>query len=78
MEASGSELPLEVAEGFSKISVVDDSFCVTSPTEITVRKKYCGVLLKQRYKVLDVNGNVLFEVDGSSLDVRKKRMMRDG
>ncbi|XP_014502981.1 protein LURP-one-related 9-like [Vigna radiata var. radiata] len=78
MEASGSELPLEVAEGFSKIIVVDDSFCVTSPTEITVRKKYCGVFLKQRYKVLDVNGNVLFQVDGSSLDVRKKRIMRDG
>ncbi|KAK7372550.1 hypothetical protein VNO80_05932 [Phaseolus coccineus] len=77
MEASAPELPLEVLEGFPMMSVVDDSFCVTSPTEITVKKKYCGVFLNQRYKVLDVNGNLLFQVDGSSLEFRKKRIMRD-
>nr|KYP73114.1 UPF0706 protein At5g01750 family [Cajanus cajan] len=59
------------------ISVVEDSFCVTYPTEITVNKKYRGFFLNQRYEVLDLNGNLLLQVDGSSLDVRKKRVMRD-
>ncbi|CAJ1971075.1 unnamed protein product [Sphenostylis stenocarpa] len=77
MEASAGELPLEVAGGFPMISVVEDSFCVTSPTEIIIKKKYCGVFFNQRYKVFDVNGNLLLQVDGSSLDVRKKRIMRD-
>ncbi|KAL2317067.1 hypothetical protein Fmac_030943 [Flemingia macrophylla] len=77
MEASAPELPKEVAYGFPVISVVDDSFCVTSPTEITIKKKYSGFFLNQRYKVLDLYGNLLLQVDGSSLDVRKKRVMRD-
>ncbi|TKY56930.1 LURP-one-related 14 [Spatholobus suberectus] len=68
---------MEVAHGFPMISVVEDSFCVTYPTEITVNKKYRGFFLNQRYEVLDVNGNLLLQVDGSSLDVRKKRVMRD-
>ncbi|KAG4962181.1 hypothetical protein JHK84_039278 [Glycine max] len=77
MEASAPELPMEVAHGFPMISVVEDSFCVTYPTEITVKKNYRGFFLNQRYEVLDVNGDLLLQVDGSSLDVRKKRVMRD-
>ncbi|RDX61062.1 Protein LURP-one-related 14, partial [Mucuna pruriens] len=77
MEASAPELPLEQAHGFPMISVVEDNFCVTYSTEVTVNKKYRGLFLNQRYEVLDVNGNLLLQVDGSSLDVRKKRLMRD-
>ncbi|MED6161770.1 hypothetical protein PIB30_063877 [Stylosanthes scabra] len=42
-----------------------------------VKKKYNGLLLKQHYKVKDVNGNLLLQVDGSSLSIHKKRVMRD-
>ncbi|KAK7385801.1 hypothetical protein VNO78_31672 [Psophocarpus tetragonolobus] len=80
MEGSGGELAImEVRDGspLSKMSVVEDSFCVREATEITVKKKYRGFFLKQRYEVLDVNSDLLLQVDGSSLDVRKKRVMRD-
>ncbi|XP_061351652.1 protein LURP-one-related 14-like [Gastrolobium bilobum] len=59
------------------IRVVEDSFCVPHPTEVTVKKKYHGFFLNQRYEVLDANGNLLLQVDGSSLNIQKKRVMRD-
>lgn len=75
MEASAPELVL--AHGFPIISVVEDSFCVPYPTEMTVKKKYHGFFLNQRYEVLDVNGNLLLQIDGSSLNMQKKRVIRD-
>lgn len=80
METSAPELALALASsshGFPMIDVVGDSFCVPYPTEITVKKKYHGFFLNQRYEVLDANGNLLLQVDGSSLNMQKKRIMRD-
>lgn len=75
MEASSPEMAL--APGFPMIRVVEDSFCVPYQTEMTVKKKYHGFFLNQRYEVLDVNGKLLLQVDGSSLNMQKKRVMRD-
>ncbi|XP_027368524.1 protein LURP-one-related 14 [Abrus precatorius] len=74
---SAPELTLEVERGFPIINVVEDSFCVPNPTQITVEKTYHGFFLNQRYKVLDANGTLLLRVDGSSLNMHKKRVMRD-
>ncbi|KAK7300462.1 hypothetical protein RJT34_11306 [Clitoria ternatea] len=78
MEPSDPELALAVAHEFPLLGVIEDNnFCVPSPTEITVNKKYHGLFLNQRYEVLDAKGNLLLQVDGSSLNLHKKRVMRD-
>ncbi|KAL1307944.1 hypothetical protein HN51_049860 [Arachis hypogaea] len=77
MEASAPDFALAHGFPMNMISVVDDKFCVVNPTEMIVKKKYNGLLLKQRYKVKDVNGKLLLQVDGPSLSIHKKRVMRD-
>lgn len=77
MEASAPDLALAHGFPMSVISVVEDSFCVPNPIEMIVKKKYDGFFLNQRYEVQDVNGNLLLQVDGSSLSMQKKRVMRD-
>ena len=71
MEAS------EVEDEFPMVNVVADNFCFPSPVELVVKKKYHGFFLSTRYEVFDVNGNLLIQVDGSTLRIQKKRVMRD-
>ncbi|XVF40810.1 hypothetical protein PTKIN_Ptkin01aG0146300 [Pterospermum kingtungense] len=50
-------------------------FCVPYPVELIV-KKHHG-LFDVRYQVLDVNGNLFLQVDGSYKALHNKHIMRD-
>lgn len=58
-------------------SVVADSFCVAEPLELIVKKKYNKFFTVQRHELLDNKSNLLLQVDGGTLKLDKKRVMRD-
>ncbi|XP_054797459.1 protein LURP-one-related 14 [Prosopis cineraria] len=58
-------------------SVVADSFCDANTKELIVKKKYDRFLIRQQYELTDTNGKLLLKVEGSSLSLHKKRVMRD-
>ncbi|XP_010256970.1 PREDICTED: protein LURP-one-related 14 [Nelumbo nucifera] len=58
------------------LSVVGEGFCVPYPVDLIVKKKIVG-LSDARFEVMDANGNLLLQVDGSLWSLQKKRVMRD-
>ncbi|KAL5732924.1 hypothetical protein ACOSQ2_032616 [Xanthoceras sorbifolium] len=66
----------EPAYGVPTVSVVGEGFCVPYPVELIVKKKAKG-LFDSRFELLDVNGNLFLQVDGTSLAFQCKRVMRD-
>ncbi|KAF5467491.1 hypothetical protein F2P56_017312 [Juglans regia] len=69
----------EMAYGVPVINtntVVGNGFCVPYEVELTVKKKRHG-LFAARFEVVDVNGHLLFQVDGSCSNFQKKRVLHD-
>ncbi|XP_028797648.1 protein LURP-one-related 14-like [Neltuma alba] len=65
-------------DGFGMTSsVVADSFCERNTKEVIVKKKYDRFFIRQRYELSDTNGNLLLQVEGPSLSLHKRRVMRD-
>ncbi|XP_059301650.1 protein LURP-one-related 14-like [Lycium ferocissimum] len=58
------------------VSVVGDCFCVPYQIDLIVKKKIRGVT-DAHIDVLDITGNLLFQLDGSLWQLNKKRIMRD-
>ncbi|KAK0591795.1 hypothetical protein LWI29_008272 [Acer saccharum] len=66
----------EPAYGVPTVSVVGEGFCVPYPVELIVKRKTKG-LSDTRFEVLDVNGNLFLQVDGTSLAFQCKRVMHN-
>lgn len=67
---------MEPAYGVPAVSIVGEGFCVPYPVELIVKRKPKG-LFDSRFEVLDVNGNLFLQVDGTSLALQCKRVIRD-
>lgn len=66
----------EPANGVAVVSVVREGFCVPYPMELIVKRKTNG-RSDTRFEVLDVNGNLFLQVDGTSLAFQCKRVVRN-
>ncbi|KAK1572340.1 hypothetical protein Q3G72_031126 [Acer saccharum] len=66
----------EPAYGVPMVSVVGEGFCVPYPVELIVKRKTKG-LSDTHFEVLDVNGNLFLQVDGTSLAFQCKRVMHN-
>ncbi|TXG50349.1 hypothetical protein EZV62_022873 [Acer yangbiense] len=66
----------EPAYGVPTVSVVGEGFCVPYPVELIVKRK-TKRLSNTCFEVLDVNGNLFLQVDGTSLAFQCKRVMRN-
>ncbi|KAK3229872.1 hypothetical protein Dsin_001753 [Dipteronia sinensis] len=58
------------------VSVVGEGFCVPYPVELIVKRKTKG-LSDMHFEVLDINGNLFLQVDGTSLSFQCKRVMHN-
>lgn len=67
---------VELTYGDPTMSVVGEGFCVPFPVELIVKMKTKG-LFGLRFEVLDVNGNLFLQVDGTYLGFQYKRVTRN-
>lgn len=65
----------EVAYGIPTINVVGNVLCVPYPVELIIKRKYHG-FFDACFEVLDVNGNLFFQVGNLNGNLQKKKVMR--
>ncbi|CAA7041442.1 unnamed protein product [Microthlaspi erraticum] len=58
------------------VSVVGEMFCNPYTTELVVRRRRES-LKRDRYDVFDLSDNLIFTIDGSIWNIRRKRVLRD-
>ncbi|KAK9289584.1 hypothetical protein L1049_007740 [Liquidambar formosana] len=60
----------------SPVPVISPLFCTPYPVDLAIVRKFT-ILTDGNYVVKDANGNILFKVKGSFLDMRNRRVLLD-